>query len=85
MNQIQREIIDAIMQERIAQDKKWGGASHDDQHNAWDWIQYIRNQESKAFIAEDFDEYDSRMVKVAALAIAALESTRRKRSNGAKP
>lgn len=70
-------IFDAISKERAKQDMQWGGPAHDDQHDTRDWIAYIRKQLNFAELstAEGFRE---RMMKVAALAVAALESQARK-------
>ncbi len=82
-----------IVQERIRQDKEWGGASHDDRHHDFrDWVLFIRKQldniqmlpGTKAQMDEamrephNFEAFQSRMIKVAALAIAAVQSERRK-------
>lgn len=77
----QREVImHDVLHERVAQDKQWGGQDHDDEHLEDDWCHYIAKQNARALTVamsskqESLDEYRSRMVKIAALAIAALES-----------
>lgn len=72
-----------ISRERVRQDEEWGGAEHDDEHEPLDWVRFIRKQ--CGIIANPPETgivggYESRMVKIAALAIAAIESYRR-RSN----
>lgn len=65
------KIFNAIKEERQRQDKLWGGATHDDTHNEQEWIGYMDEQLTKA---NDEGEYRERFVKIAALAVAALES-----------
>jgi hypothetical protein len=62
-----------VRKERQAQDIKWGGPRHDDTHNENDWISCVRRHTDKA-------SYDFRkqMIRVAALAVAAVESYDRK-------
>lgn len=78
------KIIYAIKYERERQDRKWGGPKHDDKHKPSDWCRWI-----KAYIgwAEQMAEnqspekYFRRMIQVAALAIAAIESYDRTRKH----
>lgn len=75
-----------ISRERAAQDEQWGGKTHDDSHERFEWLDWIHKQESRAF--DVFDKpaaFESRMVKIAALAIAAIESSRRQRPNLTTP
>ena len=74
-------IIGEIGIERRAQDQQWGGPAHDDAHVGTEWADYIHKQNTLASVqALNPEQFESRMVKVAALAIAAIESSRRKRS-----
>jgi hypothetical protein len=72
-----------ISQERVRQDEEWGGADHDDEHEPLDWVRFIRKQ---CRIIENPPEsgivggYESRMIKIAALALAAVESHRRRKA-----
>jgi len=66
-----------IRQERNRQDVQWGGKRHDDTHTVYEWIRFIEHQLDGCANAVDAAEYESRMVKVAALAVAAIESQRR--------
>lgn len=69
-----REVIfDAINRERAYQDANWGGPSHDDTETEENWVKYIREYASGEGRAENY-EFETRMIKVAALAVAALES-----------
>lgn len=62
-----------IAAERRAQDAQWGGPEHDDQHAGADWLRYIRKQVDRAESARTLSEGRSRFVKIAALAVAAIE------------
>lgn len=77
----QRDLLfGEISRERTAQDEQWGGAIHDDSHEPWEWCNCIAKQNRLARDADEVEEYESRLVKVAALAIAAIESSRRQRA-----
>ena len=68
--------------ERLRQDLKWGGAEHDDKHDVADFCRYIRNYTGWAEQMADMGSEDKarrRLVQVAALAVAAVESMDRKR------
>jgi len=68
------EIFKDIKTERVIQDFKWGGASHDDTHNSHDWTAFIIKQLGKGVIHPfDAPTYRRQMVKVAALAVAAIQ------------
>lgn len=85
------QILKEIARERKHQDEKWGGPKHDDIHHPYSWCVVITSYLSKSvgfFITETGTE-DSRyktfrfnMVKVAALALAAIEAVDRKIENG---
>jgi hypothetical protein len=72
-----------VRERRAEQDKQWGGPKHDDEHFPADWVRYIRKAARQAMTrevpqeAEGFEDY---MLDVAALAVAAIESSRRKRA-----
>ena len=80
--------IQDVCDERARQDAKWGGPDHDDGHDSQDWAQFIEYQTHaipyEANLAIDREEYDAivrrRFVKVAALAVAALQSIDRKQA-----
>lgn len=95
-------VYDEIAAERQAQDKSWGGADHDDQHNAFDWVRFMVPHLGKAISvgAEVLDEghwfsaslsgsvrsvplFRQQMVRVAALAVAAIESHDRRAARNA--
>lgn len=67
---VERSILyELIDEERERQDKKWGGPAHDDQHDAWDWARFL-----KQHAAQVPQRPKEQLIRVAALAIAALES-----------
>ena len=81
-------ILDDILHERTRQDEQWGGSGHDDQHDPRDWLDYMSHQAHQMF---DFDgepgnpplmrpipDIRERFIKIAALAVAAVESMDRK-------
>lgn len=79
-------IYSEIEAERERQDIKWGGADHDDTHQSHDWISYIVRHVGRA-IMWPFDPalFCKQMIRVAALAVAAVEwSVRRDTRTAAK-
>lgn len=85
-----RDVFMEIHAERLTQDAQWGGSEHDDRHPPEDWLDFIRKQvdaaDSLIGNGEEFESgdaiYRQRMVKVAALAVAAIETLDRWRSKG---
>lgn len=78
MTEKQQEIISDIMRERLSQDAEYGGAAHDDLLDAHDWVAILckhvglaGNDGHQPFDAVRFRR---QMVRVAAVAMAALES-----------
>ena len=63
-----------VSAERNRQDEQWGGAEHDDTHGAVEWIDCISKQLRRL---SNTAERRERLVKIAALAIAAIESADR--------
>ncbi len=73
-------IITAILDERKKQDRTWGGPANDDKHTGFDWVALITKQLGEAVDSAfrgDAPGYSFAMVRVAALAVAAIESVRR--------
>jgi hypothetical protein len=62
-----------VLGERESQDNQWGGPAHDDAHSHKDWFRFINR-----YTAGYGGDFESRMKKIAALALAAVESNRRK-------
>jgi hypothetical protein len=77
-----REIFEEIYDERERQIEKWGN-DFDDQNTINDWVAYITSYATRGataggwFHPEASDRFCQGMVKVAALAIAAIEACER--------
>jgi len=72
------EIIRDIFAERNRQNEIWGGAEHDNKHGLSDWIRFIGHQVNHMAGLKPSDDPRERLVRVAALAVAAMESYLRK-------
>ena len=73
-------ILQDISEERDDQDHTWGGPANDDNHTGYDWVALITKQLGRAVDAafeRNAPDYCFAMVRVAALAVAAIESTQR--------
>lgn len=72
-------VLAEVAEERDRQDAKWGGPTHDDAHNPADFCAFIREHEARAEAAlrgepvRESDNYRRQMLRVAGLAVAALE------------
>lgn len=70
-------IMAEIREERKRQDNQWGGAGHDDQHTSADWASYrgkFENRQLRRDRDGDFGLQRADLIKIAALAIAQVES-----------
>lgn len=68
------DIWKEIEAERRAQDQKWGGPAHDDHHHSHDWMAYIVQHLGRATMWPfDIKIFRKQMIRVAALAVAAIE------------
>lgn len=77
------EFLSKVKEERINQDKQWGGEDHDDSHSMADWANFIHKQAREAkkidsLSVTNAEEFNDRMIKVAALALAATNSVNRR-------
>lgn len=73
-------IYDEVMRERIAQMEEWGGPDADDSNTKLDWVAYITKHVGKALTNPvNIDIFRYQMVRVAALAIAAVASVDRQK------
>lgn len=72
-------VYDEVKAERAAQDAQWGGKDHDDKHTNFDWIAYLVKHIGRS-VQWPFNVniFRAQMVKVAALAVAAIEWADRK-------
>jgi len=66
-------ILQEVISERQRQDEQWGGIEHDDKHGPDDWVSFICYQANKISPYNSFTDNRERFVKVAALAVAAIE------------
>ena len=87
LNKVREEFLACVLGERLSQDEQWGGPEPDDTHAAHEWLGFIQKQLDGADVALDpppggsnLDIYESRLLDVAALAVAAIQSIRRKRN-----
>lgn len=77
------DVFSDIRYERERQDAQWGGPEHDDEHDPKDWLHFIDKQTIAGVFDVELGEqepgsYRMRLVKIAALAVAAIESHDRK-------
>ena len=83
-------IFGEIARRREHQDFKWGGPAHDDTHKLPEWVAFAHTYLCRAQVAGwntrltgDYDaslDFEKQMIHVAALAVAAIQSSRRKRN-----
>ena len=74
---IQDEAVDLVLAERISQDRKWGGPAHDDTETEGAWASYILEYATGTGRGAG-RSFATRMQKVAALGLAALEAELRR-------
>jgi hypothetical protein len=89
-----KTVYDDVREERQRQDSQWGGPEHDDRHIPADWLSFIQRKwraaENEAFgmafgHTDDWRkqataDYRRRLIQIAALAVAAVESLDRKQA-----
>ena len=74
-----------VAEERKRQDEKWGGAAHDDQHDTATFVQLIEDYAGWARTMAGMGSHNkarNRLVQVAALAVAAVETIDRASRDG---
>jgi hypothetical protein len=83
-------IYEEIKKEREYQDRKWGHHADDNLNTPWMWVSYIGHY-ATTWMAGTFslnssmtDNFRTAMVKVAAIAVAAIESIDRQRAQNGK-
>jgi len=79
-------VLREVSQERDRQNAKWGGPEHDDQHPTEEFVQLIKDYAGWARAMSGMNSPDkarARLIQVAALAVAAVESIDRKNRGGA--
>jgi hypothetical protein len=74
----QKDILEEISTEREKQDRIWGGPDHDDDHSVNDWVAFITEYAGRARKeGAGIKKFRVNMIRVAALAVAAVESADR--------
>ena len=63
-----------IRAERARQDSRWGGPEHDNQHGPNDWCRLIRERNHYDFAPGEEPRFRRRMIVLAALAVAGIET-----------
>lgn len=75
-------VITEVRDRRYTQDEKHGGPEHDDTHTRSEWLCFMHEWLAHATAwsdeSSDAGQFESRCFDVAALAIAAIQSSRRK-------
>lgn len=82
-------ILEEIKNERARQDAMWGHEIDDTKNTPWMWAAYIAQYATKWMVGSftpfertTVDGFRTCMVKVAAIAVAAIESLDRQRAKG---
>ena len=87
MTDVKKDLYVEIADERFHQDKKWGGPDHDSHHTSFEWVGFITHYLGKSIecIINNAGKEEHQlllfrynMIKVAALAVAAVEAVDRK-------
>ncbi len=77
-------VLAEIQAERDRQDSKWGGETHDDAHSFDFWVELLRDYAGWARVMAGMGSVAKarrRLIQVAAIAVAAVESIDRKYGN----
>lgn len=69
-----QSVLQEVVSERAAQDEEWGGPSHDDTHTQFHWTKFIREHADRSVRGQARDDFRQQMIRVAALAVAAVQS-----------
>jgi hypothetical protein len=77
-----RQALDCVSAAIDKEHARWGGSERDDERHPSEWLDYIARQLTMASHAASYDDYRDRLVKVAALAVAAFESSERREARG---
>lgn len=75
-------IIQRIVAERARQDQQWGGPEHDDGHGPRVWEDILSDHVTRLtdVSGDPATDYRDRMVKIAAIAVAAVQTWDRAQS-----
>lgn len=91
MNDNLTAILNEIRNERTYQKGKWGNESDDTKNTPWMWASYIGQYATGwmrgafSLTGSDTTLFRTAMIKVAAIAVAAIESIDRQRAENGKP
>jgi hypothetical protein len=81
-NTVLRSLFEEIRAEREAQDAEWGGTAHDDTHTQFDWWDFIKQHNDRSIRGQKRDDYRKQLIRIAALAVAAVQAFDRKKGKG---
>ena len=70
-------VIAGVMERRNQQDAEHGGPHHDDTRTWGDWTRFVMKFNDRAAQAISHHDFEDQMFHVAALAVAAIQSSRR--------
>ncbi len=73
------DVVSEVMVERARQDEQWGGPVNDDKNDWYDWRGLIYRQQQFMSMEGTDHARRQRLIKIAALALAAVESMDRKK------
>lgn len=71
-------VLEEVRMERVRQEKQWGGPKHDDTHTIQEFACWIRSRVDEVGNMSYPDTARRRLIQIAALAVAAVESMDRK-------
>ena len=78
MNMAIDQVFQEVRNERLHQDLEWGGPGHDDAQPMGQFLEYIERklcrQAEQDLVEENYPEVRRRLIQIAALAVAAVES-----------
>lgn len=72
-------VLQEVADERWRQDLQWGGAAHDDEHDHVDWHRVLSSHVDRLLVYPEREmdppsDFRLRLLKIAALAVAAAQS-----------
>lgn len=80
-------ILEEINRERTYQQGRWGDSADDSKNTPWQWTAYIAAYATKwmrgsfpPITRDEADDFRAKMIKTAAIAVAAVESLDRQRT-----
>jgi hypothetical protein len=77
VKQNQKRIVEEVLEERRRQDEEWGGPAGFDAYTPDDWYDLIAAHNSTGWQVVNDAQRERCLIQIAALAIAAVESSRR--------